>query len=146
MRIQFLGLWIEWSERPFLKDNHNKSGAKPLVNSIFKEMMKKTHLICKNKKTKKSFKKLLGEITISTETLWDQLFRPRFANEDLNLKVLEYLDEKMKKVHGSDDSKWTSKQARNIKDALLNELYGIIGEKPEDPHMDTDAEDSGGED
>ena len=136
MRVQFLGLWIDWSEKPFLKDHLNQPNTKDYRNDTFKQMMTKTHLICTDKKGK-TVKKLLGEITNSTDTLNDNLLKPKI----LNKKALEYLDKKMEEKCGHDSTKWTPKQARQIKDELLEDLYNKIGDRPRELDSDTDADD-----
>ena len=136
MRVQFLGLWIDWSEKPFLKDHLNQPNTKDYRNDTFKQMMTKTHLICTNKKGK-TVKKLLGEITNSTDTLNDNLLKPKI----LNKKALEYLDKKMEEKCGHDSTKWTPKQARQIKDELLEDLYNKIGDRPRELDSDNDADD-----
>ncbi len=136
MKVQFLGKWIDWSEKPFLKDHHNQPNTKEYRNETFKLMMKKEHLICKDKNGK-TVKKLLGEITNSTETLYDKLFKPQL----LNKKAVEYLDSKMKEKYGPDNTKWQPEQARKIKKELLEDLYDKIGDRPGDSDRDADDED-----
>ena len=136
MKVQFLGLWIQWSKKPFLKDHYNVNNARVFINNTFEEMMKKTHLICKDKNGK-TVKKLLGEITISTDTLYGKLFKP----ELLNQKALVYLDRKMKEKYGEDQTKWQPEQARKIRLELEEDLYNKIGVRPGELDSDRDADD-----
>ena len=136
MKVQFLGLWIDWSEKPFLKDHHNIPNTKNERNKTFEEMRKKTYLICKDKNGK-TVRTLLGEITQSMDTLYGKLFKP----ELLNKRALDYLDKKMKEKYGPDNTKWKPEQARIIKKELLEDLYDKIGERPGDYDRDADDED-----
>ena len=136
MKVQFLGLWIDWSEKPFLKDHHNIPNTKNERNKTFEEMRKKTYLICKDKKGK-TVRTLLGEITQSMDTLYGKLFKP----ELLNKRALDYLDKKMEEKYGPDNTKWQPEQARIIKKELLEDLYDKIGERPGDYDRDADDED-----
>ena len=136
MKVQFLGLWIDWSEKPFLKDHHGIPNAKNERNKTFELMRKKTHLICKDKKGK-TVRTLLGEITQSMDTLYGKLFKP----ELLNKRALDYLDKKMEEKYGQDKTKWQPEQARIIKKELLEDLYDKIGERPGGYDSDADDED-----
>ena len=139
MRIQWLGLWIEWSDYPFIH-NHAKTGVRDMKDyrsHLFNSMMNKATMIVVI--NGQSVRRYLGEITASEATLWDKLYH---VGSKLAVggklaargKMLDFLHEKMKHEYGTDYSTWTAKQARDIRKSLLEDLYAQFG-RP-DPESD----------
>ena len=131
MKIQWLGLWIKWSQHPFAH-NHASTNAREMRDyrtKLFKSMMTKAQMIVDI--NGQSERRYLGEITISVETLWDKLYKLG-SKLGSHGRMLDFLDERMKNKYGSDKSSWTAKQARDIKDDLLEDLYVKFG-RPQDP-------------
>ena len=134
MRIQWLGLWIEWSSYPFIHNHASKDYRTQLFNSM---MNKATMIVVINGQ---SVRRYLGEITGSEATLWDKLHHVgsklavggKFSTKG---RMLDFLHEKMEKEYGTDYSTWTAKQARDIRKCLLEDLYVKFG-RPKDPESD----------